>query len=125
MRITTWLTLLFISFTFFAKGQQTTNTTGDIFSHGEYVLTFSMGETINDLFTRAEFLLKAGVIQSFKTACPLPSTFAFQQLNNLCIPEGGAISLALSGSEPNVRYLLSLNGITSQIVLSEQVKSLH
>jgi hypothetical protein len=69
-----------------------------------------MGETINDLFTRAEFLLKAGVIQSFKTACPLPSTFAFQQLNNLCIPEGGAISLALSGSESNVRYQLSLNG---------------
>jgi len=121
MRITTWLTLLFISFTFFAKGQQTTNTTGDIFSHGEYVLTFSMGETINDLFTRAEFLLKAGVIQSFKTACPLPSTFAFQQLNNLCIPEGGASSLALSGSELYVRYLLSLNEITSQIVLSEQV----
>jgi hypothetical protein len=70
-----------------------------------------MGETINDLFTRAEFLLKAGVIQSFKTACSLPSTFAFQQLNNLCIPEGGAISLTLSGSETNVRYQLSLNGI--------------
>jgi hypothetical protein len=121
MRITTWLTLLFISFTFFAKGQQTTNTTGDIFSHGEYVLTFSMGETINDLFTTAEFSLKTRVIQSFKIACPLPSTFAFQQLNNLCIPEGGAISLALSRSEPNVRYQLSLNGITSQIVLSEQV----
>jgi hypothetical protein len=98
-------------FTFFAKGQQTTNAAGDIFSHGEYVLTFSMGETINDLFTRAEFLLTAGVIQSFKTACPLPSTFAFQQLNNLCIPEGGAISLALSGSETYVRYQLSLNGI--------------
>jgi hypothetical protein len=65
-------------FTLFVKGQQTTNTTGDIFSHGEYVLTFSIWETINDLFNTAEFSLKTGVIQSFKTACPLPSTFAFQ-----------------------------------------------
>jgi hypothetical protein len=104
-------------FTLFAKGQQTTNTAGDIFSHGDNVLTLSMGETINDLFTRAEFLLKAGVIQSFKIACHLPSTFAFQQLNNLCIPEGGAVSLALSGSEPNVPYQLRFTGIATEIVL--------
>ncbi len=121
MKKNVFLIIGFLLFTLFAKGQHTTNAAGDIFSHGDNVLTFSMGETINDLFTRAEFLLKAGVIQSFKTACPLPSTFAFQQLNNLCIPEGGAINLVLSGSEPNVRYLLSLNGIVTQIVLSEQV----
>ena len=75
------------------------------------MLTFSSGEVINELFSVSNFSLKAGVIQSFSAACPLPRTFAFQQLNNLCIPEDGAISLALSGSEPNVRYQLSLNGI--------------
>ena len=111
MKKNVFLIIGFLLFTLFAKGQHTTNAAGDIFSHGDNVLTLSMGETINDLFTTAEFSLKTGVIQSFKTACPLPSTFAFQQLNNLCIPEGGAISLALSGSEPNVRYQLSFNGI--------------
>jgi len=111
MKKNLFLIIGFLSFTFFAKGQQTTNSSGDIFSHGEYVITFSMGETINDLFTTSEFSLKAGVIQSFITVCPLPNSFSFQQLNNLCIPEGGAINLVLSGSEPNVRYQLSLNGI--------------
>jgi hypothetical protein len=111
MKKNVFLIIGFLLFTLFVKGQYTTNAAGDIFSHGDNVLTLSMGETINDLFTTAEFSLKTGVIQSFKTACPLPSTFAFQQLNNLCIPEGGAISLALSGSETNVRYQLSLNGI--------------
>jgi hypothetical protein len=111
MKKNLFLIIGFLLFTFFAKGQQTTNSAGDIFSHGEYVLTFSIGETINDLFTTSEFSLKAGVIQSFITVCPLPNNFSFQQLNNLCIPEGGAINLVLSGSEPNVRYQLSLNGI--------------
>jgi len=101
----------FLLFTSFAKGQQTTNAAGDNFTQGNNVITFSIGETINDLFSTSEFSLKAGVIQSFYVACPLPNIFSFQQINNACIPEGGAISLALSGSEPNVRYQLSLNGI--------------
>ena len=110
MKKNVFLIIGILLFTLIAKGQHTTNAAGDIFSHGDNVLTLSMGETINDLFTTAEFSLKTGVIQSFKTACPLPRTFAFQQLNNLCIPEGGAVSLALSGSEPNVRYQLRING---------------
>ena len=111
MKKNVFLIIGFFLFSFFAKGQQATNSAGNFYSSGNYVLTFSSGEVINELFSGSNFSLKAGVIQSFSAACPLPRTFAFQQLNNVCIPEDGAISLALSGSEPNVRYQLSLNGI--------------
>jgi len=111
MKKNIFLIVGFFLFTLIAKGQQATNSAGNFYSSGNYVLTFSSGEVINELFSGFNFSLKAGVIQSYSAACPLPNTFAFQQLNNLCIPEGGAISLALSGSEPNVRYQLSLNGI--------------
>jgi len=102
------LLFLFVSFT--ARGQQTNNTAGGFFTQGNQVLTFSLGETVNQLFNASDAALKAGVIQSFAVACPVPKAFAFQSLNNLCIPEGGGISLALNSSEPNVRYLLKLNG---------------
>jgi hypothetical protein len=105
----TFIVLFMFSF-LFVKGQQATNTAGDNYTSGNNVFTFSSGEVVNELFNNSNFSLKGGVIQSFSAACPIPNTFAFQQLNNLCIPEGGAVSLVLSGSEPNVRYQLRING---------------
>ena len=110
MKLNITFTILFMFSFLFVKGQQATNTAGNHYSSGDNVLTFSTGEFVNEQFNSSNFSLKAGVIQSFSAACLIPNTFAFQQINNLCIPEGGAISLALSGSEPNVRYQLSLNG---------------
>ncbi|MFN9379117.1 MAG: PKD-like domain-containing protein, partial [Bacteroidota bacterium] len=110
MKLNHTFTILFVFSFLFVKGQQATNTAGNHYSSGNNVLTFSSGEFVNEQFNSSNFSLKAGVIQSFTAACPIPSTFAFQQLNNLCIPEGGAVSLALSGSEPNVRYQLRING---------------
>jgi hypothetical protein len=104
----TFIILFMFSF-LFAKGQQATNTAGDNYTNGNNVFTFSSGEVVNELFNNSNFSLKGGVIQSYSAACPIPNTFAFQQLNNLCIPEGGAVSLVLSGSEPNVRYQLRIN----------------
>jgi hypothetical protein len=110
MKFNNTFTVLFVFSFLFVKGQQTTNTAGNHYSSGNNVLTFTSGEFVNEQFNSSNFSLKAGVIQSFSAACPIPNTFAFQQLNNLCIPKGGAVSLALSGSEPNVRYQLRLNG---------------
>ncbi len=110
MNINNTFTILFMFSFLFVKGQQATNTAGNHYSSGNNVLTFSSGEFVNEQFNGLNFSLKVGVIQSFSAACPIPNSFAFQQLNNLCIPEGGAVSLALSGSEPNVRYQLRLNG---------------
>ena len=104
MKLNITFTILFMFSFLFVKGQQATNTAGNHYSSGDNVLTFSTGEFVNEQFNSSNFSLKAGVIQSFSAACPIPSTFAFQQLNSPCIPEGGAVSLALSGSEPNVRY---------------------
>ena len=101
MNLNHTFTILFMFSFLFAKGQQATNTAGNHYSSGNNVLTFSSGEFVNEQFNGSNFPLKVGVIQSFSAACPIPSTFTFQQLNNLCIPEGGAVSLALSGSEPN------------------------
>ncbi|MFY8011279.1 MAG: PKD-like domain-containing protein, partial [Saprospiraceae bacterium] len=112
MKINITFTFLFMFSFLFVKGQQATNSAGNHYSSGNNVLTFSSGEFINEQFKSSNFSLKAGVIQSFSATCPIPNTFAFQQLNNLCIPEDGAVSLALSGSEPNVRYQLRLNGNT-------------
>ncbi|MDP4913394.1 MAG: hypothetical protein NWR46_03260, partial [Saprospiraceae bacterium] len=112
MNINNTFIILFMFSFLFVKGQQATNTAGNHYSSGNNVLTFSTGEFVNEQFNSSNFSLKAGVIQTFSAACPIPNTFAFQQLNNLCIPEGGAVSLALSGSEPNVRYQLRLNGNT-------------
>ena len=99
------LTVLLLFFTLFVKGQQATNTAGQAFSNGNNGLIFSMGEPVNKLFSTAGFTVKAGVIQ-----CPVPAVFSFQQVINPCIPDGGGISLALSGSEANVRYELWLDG---------------
>jgi hypothetical protein len=112
MKLNITFTILFMFSFLFVKGQQATNTAGNHYSSGNNVLTFSSGEFVNEQFKSSNFSLKAGVIQSFSATCPIPNTFAFQQLNNLCIPEDGAVSLALSGSEPNVRYQLRLNGNT-------------
>lgn len=112
MNINNTFIILFMFSFLFVKGQQATNTAGNHYSSGNNVLTFTTGEFVNEQFNSSNFSLKAGVIQTFSAACPIPNTFAFQQLNNLCIPEGGAVSLALSGSEPNVRYQLRLNGNT-------------
>jgi hypothetical protein len=110
MKLNHTFTILFMFSFLFAKGQQATNTAGNHYSSGNNVLTFSSGEAVNELFSGSNFSLKAGVIQSFTIACPIPNNFAFQQLNSPCIPEGGAVSLALSGSEPNVGYQLRFNG---------------
>ena len=110
MKFNNTFTVLFVFSFLFVKGQQTTNTAGNHYSSGNNVLTFTSGEFVNEQFNSSNFSLKAGVIQSFSAACPIPNTFAFQQINNLCIPKGGTVSLALSGSEPNVRYQLRLNG---------------
>jgi hypothetical protein len=110
MKLNNTFTVLFMFSFLFVKGQQATNTAGDNYTNGNNVFTFSSGEVVNELFNNSNFSLKGGVIQSFSAACPIPNTFAFQQLNNLCIPEGGAVSLVLSGSEPNVRYQLRING---------------
>ena len=99
------LTVLLLFFTLFAKAQQATNTAGQAFSNGNNGLTFSVGEAVNELFSISGFTVKAGVIQ-----CPVPAVFSFQQVINPCIPDGGGISLALSGSEANVRYELWLDG---------------
>jgi hypothetical protein len=110
MKLNHTFTILFMFSFLFVKGQQATNTAGNHYSSGNNVLTFSSGEFVNEQFNSSNFSLKAGVIQSFSVACPIPNTFAFQQINNLCIPEGGAVSLAISGSESNVRYQFRLNG---------------
>ena len=99
------LTVLFLFFTLFVKAQQATNTAGQAFSNGNNGLIFSVGEAVNELFSTSGFTVKAGVIQ-----CPVPAVFSFQQVTNPCIPDGGGISLALSGSEANVRYELWLDG---------------
>jgi hypothetical protein len=110
MKLNNTFTVLFMFSFLFVKGQQATNTSGNYYTSGNNVFTFSSGEVVNELFNSSSFSLKGGVIQSFSAACPIPNTFAFQQINNLCIPEGGAVSLALSESESNVRYQLRLNG---------------
>ena len=95
------LTVLLLFFTLFVRAQQATNTAGQAFSNGNNGLTFSIGDPVNKLFSSAGFTMKAGVIQ-----CPVPAVFSFQQVINACIPDGGDISLTLSGSEAKVRYEL-------------------
>jgi hypothetical protein len=112
MKLNISFTILFMFSFLFANGQQATSSAGNHYTSGNNVFTFSSGEVLNELFNSSSFSLKGGVIQSFSVACPIPNTFSFQQINNSCIPQGGAVSLALSGSEPNVRYQLRLNGAT-------------
>jgi hypothetical protein len=102
--------LIFLLHRDFVQAQWTTNTAGDIYNAVDYSVTFTLGETVNDMFSTSDFSLKAGVIQSFVVICPLPAVFDFLPINDLCLQTGASKAIVLSNSENNVGYQLIFNG---------------